>query len=61
MKGSLKFGIAVWSAAMDPDVYRAFYRDDWHAAQQGAVESACSDEDDLDRRWCRARAWREVA
>ncbi len=26
-------------AAMDPNVYRAFYRDDWRVHQQGAVES----------------------
>ena len=32
-------------AAMGPDVYRAFYRDDWRAAQRGAVESVCADED----------------
>jgi GNAT superfamily N-acetyltransferase len=30
--------------AMLPAVYRAFYRDDWRAAQQRAVEAACSDE-----------------
>jgi ribosomal protein S18 acetylase RimI-like enzyme len=29
--------------AMLPAVYRAFYRDDWRAAQQRAVEAACSD------------------
>jgi ribosomal protein S18 acetylase RimI-like enzyme len=28
--------------AMDPAVYRAFYRDDWRAAQRRAVESVCS-------------------
>jgi ribosomal protein S18 acetylase RimI-like enzyme len=31
--------------AMGPAVYRAFYRDDWRAAQQRAVESVCSAED----------------
>lgn len=30
--------------AMGPAVYRAFYRDDWRAAQRRAVESVCSDE-----------------
>lgn len=29
---------------MSPAVYRAFYRDDWRAAQRRAVEAACSDE-----------------
>ena len=29
--------------AMDPAVYRAFYRGDWRAAQRRAVESVCSD------------------
>jgi hypothetical protein len=29
--------------AMLPAVYRAFYRDDWRAAQRRAIESACSD------------------
>lgn len=32
-------------AAMGPDVFRAFYRDDWRVAQRSAVESACADED----------------
>ena len=32
-------------AAMLPAVYRAFYRDDWRAAQRSAVESVCADED----------------
>ncbi len=32
-------------AAMQPAVYRAFYRDDWRVAQRGAVESVCADED----------------
>ncbi len=31
--------------AMGPDVYRAFYRDDWRVAQQASVESVCADED----------------
>ncbi len=31
--------------AMEPAVYRAFYRDDWRVAQRGAVESVCTDED----------------
>lgn len=31
--------------AMGPHVYRAFYRGDWRAAQQGAVEAVCADED----------------
>ena len=30
--------------AMLPEVYRAFYRDDWQAAQRRAVESVCADE-----------------
>ncbi len=30
--------------AMLPDVYRAFYADDWRAAQRRAVESVCADE-----------------
>ena len=30
--------------AMLPAVYRAFYRDDWRAAQRRAVESVCADE-----------------
>ncbi len=30
---------------MDPHVYRAFYGDDWRAAQRAAVESVCTDED----------------
>jgi len=30
-------------AAMGPAVYRAFYRDDWRAAQQRAVEAVCAD------------------
>lgn len=29
--------------AMDPAVYRAFYRGDWRAAQRRAVEAVCSD------------------
>ena len=32
-------------AAMLPEVYRAFYRGDWQAAQRAAVESVCADED----------------
>ncbi len=32
-------------AAMLPEVYRAFYRDDWRAAQRAAVKSVCADED----------------
>ena len=32
-------------AAMGPDVFRAFYRDDWRAAQRSAVESVCADKD----------------
>ena len=32
-------------AAMGPDLFRAFYRDDWRAAQQSAVESVCADDD----------------
>jgi len=31
-------------AAMLPEVFRAFYRDDWRAAQSAAVESVCADE-----------------
>jgi ribosomal protein S18 acetylase RimI-like enzyme len=31
-------------AAMGPDLFRAFYRNDWREAQRGAVESVCSDE-----------------
>ena len=30
--------------AMGPAVFRAFYRDDWRAAQRRAVESVCADE-----------------
>lgn len=30
-------------AAMLPEVYEAFYRGDWRAAQRGAVEAACDD------------------
>ncbi|HEY8155628.1 MAG TPA: GNAT family N-acetyltransferase [Myxococcota bacterium] len=30
--------------AMGPAVFRAFYRDDWRAAQRRAVEAVCSDE-----------------
>ena len=30
--------------ALGPAVFRAFYRGDWRAAQQRAVESVCSDE-----------------
>lgn len=30
--------------AMLPAVYRAFYRDDWRAAQRRAVEAVCADE-----------------
>ena len=30
--------------AMLPNVYRAFYADDWRAAQRRAVESVCADE-----------------
>lgn len=33
--------------AMLPEVYRAFYRDDWRLAQRAAVESVCADEDVL--------------
>jgi GNAT superfamily N-acetyltransferase len=29
--------------AMDPAVYRAFYRGDWRGAQRRAVEAVCSD------------------
>ena len=32
-------------AAMLPEVYRAFYGDDWRVAQRSAVESVCADED----------------
>ncbi len=32
-------------AAMLPEVYRAFCRDDWRVAQRAAVESVCADED----------------
>jgi GNAT superfamily N-acetyltransferase len=32
-------------AAMLPAVYRAFFRGDWRAAQQRAVEAVCSDAD----------------
>ncbi len=32
-------------AAMEPGVFRAFYRDDWRAAQRAAVESVCADGD----------------
>jgi ribosomal protein S18 acetylase RimI-like enzyme len=32
-------------AAMLPEVYRAFYRDDWRVAQRAAVESVCAAED----------------
>ena len=32
-------------AAMLPEIYRAFYRGDWQAAQRAAVESVCADED----------------
>ena len=31
-------------AAMDPNVYRAFYGDDWRIAQRSAVEAVCADE-----------------
>jgi GNAT superfamily N-acetyltransferase len=31
--------------AMGPDVFHAFYRDDWRAAQRNAVESVCTDGD----------------
>jgi ribosomal protein S18 acetylase RimI-like enzyme len=31
--------------AMLPEVYRAFYRDDWRGAQRAAVESVCADKD----------------
>lgn len=31
--------------ALDPAVYRAFYRDDWRVAQRRAVASACSDKE----------------
>lgn len=31
-------------SAMGPDLYRAFYRDDWRAAQRSAVEAVCADE-----------------
>ena len=31
--------------AMGPAVYRAFYRDDWRAAQRRAVEAVCSSGD----------------
>ena len=31
--------------AMLPAVYRAFYRDDWRAAQRHAVEAVCADPD----------------
>lgn len=30
--------------AMIPAVYRAFYRDDWRAAQRRAIESVCTDD-----------------
>jgi ribosomal protein S18 acetylase RimI-like enzyme len=30
---------------MLPEVYRAFYRDDWRVAQRAAVESVCAAED----------------
>jgi ribosomal protein S18 acetylase RimI-like enzyme len=30
--------------AMGPAVFRAFYRDDWRAAQRRSVESVCTDE-----------------
>jgi ribosomal protein S18 acetylase RimI-like enzyme len=32
-------------SAMGPAVFRAFYRDDWRAAQRRAVASVCSDAD----------------
>lgn len=32
-------------AAMLPEVFRAFYRDDWRAAQSAAVEGVCTAED----------------
>lgn len=32
-------------AALGPAVFRAFYRDDWRAAQQRAVESVCRETD----------------
>jgi hypothetical protein len=31
--------------AMGPDVFHAFYRDDWRAAQRTAVESVCGNAD----------------
>src|SRR4249919_299308 len=31
--------------AMGPDVFHAFYRDDWRAAQRAAVESVCGNAD----------------
>jgi len=31
--------------AMLPEVHQAFYRDDWRAAQRGAVEAVCNDPD----------------
>lgn len=31
--------------AMLPEVFRAFYRDDWRAAQRSAVEAVCDDPD----------------
>jgi len=31
-------------AAMLPEVFRAFYRDDWRAAQRASVEALCADE-----------------
>lgn len=32
-------------AAMLPEVFRAFYRDDWRSAQRTAVEAVCSAQD----------------
>jgi ribosomal protein S18 acetylase RimI-like enzyme len=50
LDGVVELALRAWTPvfeslrdAMGPAVYRAFYRDDWRAAQRRAVESVCSD------------------
>jgi ribosomal protein S18 acetylase RimI-like enzyme len=51
LDGIVRVSLRAWhpvfeslSAAMGPELFRAFYRDDWREAQRGAVESVCADE-----------------
>jgi ribosomal protein S18 acetylase RimI-like enzyme len=52
LDGIVRLSLRAWEpvfdslrAAMGPELFRAFYREDWRDAQRGAVESVCSDDD----------------